>query len=137
TVDLPLGATGFSVRTSDSILSSGYATQEDKFVLFAALAKASRFGVQPVLTGFSDVRAATPPMPSVFRHLYIVGGEPDHARSMDPSLEVAPFGMLAPVKDDFVFLVNRAIHLDPSEPSYDIDSSLGVWLAATRGSGIS
>jgi hypothetical protein len=136
TVDLPLGATGFSVRTSDSILSSGYATQEDKFVLFAALAKAAGFGARPVLTGFSDVRAETPPMPSVFRHLYIIGGESDHVRPMDPSLEVAPFGVLVPIKEDFVFLVNRAVHLMPDGPSYDVDSSHGVWQESPKRSGI-
>ncbi|HYL83159.1 MAG TPA: DUF3857 domain-containing protein, partial [Candidatus Angelobacter sp.] len=38
TVDLPLGATGFRTRNPVEILSSGYGTPEDKFVLFAALA---------------------------------------------------------------------------------------------------
>ncbi len=36
TVDLPLGAAGFVSRPPKDILTSGYATQEDKFVLFSA-----------------------------------------------------------------------------------------------------
>lgn len=128
TVDLPLGVTGFSVRTADSILSSGYATPEDKFVLYAALAKAAGFVVQPVLAGFSDIGdLEIPPRPSVFEHLYIVGGEADHAQAFDPSLEVAPFGMLAPIKQKYVILLNRAIHLNPDGPGWSPDSGLGVW----------
>jgi hypothetical protein len=122
TIDLPLGATGFSVRTSDAILSSAYATQEEKFVLFSALAKALGLGGRAVLTGFSDVTASKVPMPSVFKHLVILG----RGYWMDPSLEVAPLGMVAPVREEFVFLLDRANHLIPEE-SNRIDSSVGVW----------
>jgi hypothetical protein len=132
TIDLPLGATGFSVRTADAILSSGYATQEEKFVLFEALAKAVELGARPVLTGFSDVTASTVPMPSVFKHLYIIGGGAHYRYSMDPSLQVAPFGIIPPIREKFVFLLNRAIHLQPEGPEYSIDSSLGVWLEPSR-----
>jgi len=127
TIDLPLGATGFSVRTADAILSSGYATQEEKFVLFDALAKAVKLGARPVLTGFSDVTASAVPMPSVFKHLYIIGGGAHFKYWMDPSLEVAPFGTIPPIRERFVFLLNRAIHLHPEGPNHLIDSSLGVW----------
>jgi hypothetical protein len=132
TIDLPLGATGFSVRTADAILPSGYATQEEKFVLFEAVAKAVKLGAHPVLTGFSDVSASTVPMPSVFKHLYIIGGGAHYRYSMDPSLEVAPFGIIAPIREKFVFLLNRAIHLQPEGPEYSIDSRLGVWQEPSR-----
>jgi hypothetical protein len=132
TIDLPLGTTGFSVRTSDAILSSGYATQEEKFVLFEGLAKAVQLGARPVLTGFSDVAASTVPMPSVFKHLYIIGGGAHYRYSMDPSLQVAPFGIIPPIREKFVFLLNRAIHLAPEGPKYSIDSVLGVWLEPSR-----
>ena len=128
TVDLPLGATGFSVRAADAILSSGYATQEDKFVLFDALAKAVGLGARPVLAGFSDIAASTVPMPSVFKHLIIVGGGPHYRYSMDPSLQVAPFGLILPIHEKFAFLLNRAIHMNPAGPSYSIDSIHGVWI---------
>ena len=39
TVDLPLGSTGFKTRSPASVLSSGYGTPEDKFILFAALTR--------------------------------------------------------------------------------------------------
>jgi hypothetical protein len=132
TIDLPLGTTGFSVRTSDAILSSGYATQEEKFVLFEGLAKAVQLGARPVLTGFSDVAASTVPMPSVFKHLYIIGGGAHYRYSMDPSLQVAPFGIIPPIRERFVFLLNRAIHLAPEGPKYSIDSILGVWVEPSR-----
>ena len=132
TTDLPLGATGFSVRTADAILSSGYATQEEKFVLFEALAKAVELGARPVLTGFSDVTASAVPMPSVFKHLYIIGGGAHYGYSMDPSLQVAPFGLIPPIREKFVFLLNRAIHMKPEGPKYSIDSSLGVWEEPSR-----
>jgi hypothetical protein len=132
TIDLPLGATGFSVRTADAILSSGYATQEEKFVLFEALGKAVELGARPVLTGFSDVNSSAVPMPSVFKHLYIIGGGVHYRYSMDPSLQVAPFGIIPPIRERFVFLLNRAIHLDPEGPKYSIDSSLGVWQEPSR-----
>jgi hypothetical protein len=131
TIDLPLGATGFSVRTSDTILSSAYATQEEKFVLFSALAKALELDARPLLTGFSDVTASIVPMPSVFKHLVILGEGPHYHYWMDPSLEVAPFGMVAPVREKFVFLLDRANHLIP-EKSPRIDSSVGVWRYAPR-----
>jgi hypothetical protein len=132
TTDLPLGATGFSVRTADAILSSGYATQEEKFVLFEALAKSVQLGARPVLTGFSDVTASAVPMPSVFKHLYIIGGGAHYRYSMDPSLQVAPFGIIPPIREKYVFLLNRAIHLHPEGPKYSIDSSLGVWQEPSR-----
>jgi uncharacterized protein DUF3857 len=127
TVDLPLGATGFSVRTADAILSSGYAIQEDKFVLFDAFAKAVGLGAMPVLTGFSDIAASTVPMPSVFKHLVLIGGGPHYKYWMDPSLQIAPFGLILPIHEKFVFLLNRGIHMNPAGPSYSIDSIHGVW----------
>ena len=127
TVDLPLGATGFSVRPADEILRSGYGTQEDKFVLFDSLAKAVGLGVSPILTGFSDVSASAIPRPSVFKHLDIVGGGPHYKWWMDPSLEVAPFGLITPIKEKFVFRLLRANHIYLENPNAIIDSSLWLW----------
>jgi len=132
TVDLPLGATGFSVRTSDAILASGYATQEDKFVLLSALARGAHLGVGGELTGFSDVTASEVPRPSVFKHLIAFGGGPDFRWLMDPSLQVAPLGLIAPVKEEFVLLLNRANNLPFAGPNFPADSSQGVWLVAPK-----
>jgi hypothetical protein len=46
---------------------------------------------------------------------------------MDPSLEVAPFGTIPPIRERLVFLLNRTIHLHPEGANHLIDSSLGVW----------
>jgi hypothetical protein len=133
-VDLPLGASGFAVRPAEEILTSGYATQEDKFVLFESLAKAASLSVVPVLTGFCDYEAKATPRPSVFTHLDMVGGGPDIKFGMDPSLEVAPLGMVTPVKEKCVLSLNRANFLRLGTKGELIDSSLGVWTPAPTGS---
>jgi hypothetical protein len=132
TVDLPLGATGFSPRTSDEILASGYATQEDKFVLLSALAKGPNLFVIGLLTGFSDVNAAEVPRPSVFKRLISFGGGPHFKWLMDPGLQVAPPGLIAPVNEEFVFALNRINNIPVSDPNYPIDSNSGVWMAAPK-----
>jgi hypothetical protein len=90
TIDLPLGATGFKPRALTEILSSGYATPEDKFFLFKALAKAASVESAAVLIGPSKRIIALLANPAAFSHLVI--GVDD--RWFDPSLEVAPFGAL-------------------------------------------
>jgi hypothetical protein len=133
TVDLPLGATGFSVRPADEILGSGYATQEDKFVLLNSLAKAAGLGVFPMLTGFSDVSASASPRPTVFKHLVIFGDGADYKRWMDPSLEVAPFGLITPIKEKFVFWLLTANHIYLENPNALIDSSFWLWKEPPKG----
>jgi Domain of Unknown Function with PDB structure (DUF3857) len=128
TVDLPLGATGFSVHTAAQTLSVGYGTQEDKFALFNALAKAARMGARPLLTGFCDYEASATPRPSVFTHLDIVAG----GYWLDPSLEVAPFGMIMPVKEKCALVLSRGNYIGLQKLS-EIDSSLLLWKSPPRG----
>jgi hypothetical protein len=94
TVDLPLDATGFRSRQPSEILSSGYATPEDKFVLLAALAAASS-GARPEaeLAGSSQGIETQEPRPSLFARILTNWGAFGWC---DPGLEVAPFGLLAP-----------------------------------------
>ena len=91
TIDLPLGVTGFKPRPLGEILSSGYATQEDKFFLFEALAKAASLEAGAVLIGPAKRIAALTATPSAFSHILIWA---EGASLLDPSLEVAPFGAL-------------------------------------------
>ena len=95
TIDLPLGSTGFRTRNPADVLSAGYGTPEDKFILFAAL-------TQEVITlpraGFV---AATMPKaagglarPSVFDHLLTEVGVPSVTWWLDLNLEVAPYGSI-------------------------------------------
>ncbi|HEY6269154.1 MAG TPA: DUF3857 domain-containing protein [Candidatus Acidoferrum sp.] len=90
TIDLPLGATGFKPRALAEILSSGYATQEDKYLLFKALAEAAKLSAGAALIGPAKRTAALMASPAAFSHLVVVY---DYV-ALDPSLEVAPFGAL-------------------------------------------
>jgi uncharacterized protein DUF3857 len=92
TVDLPLGATGFRPRALLEIISSGYATQEDKFFLFQALARAANLDAQAALVGPSKKPTALVATPTAFAHL-LVGNSACNCW-LDPALEVAPFGAL-------------------------------------------
>jgi len=106
TVDIPLGSMGFRSRTAVDILSSGYATQEDKYVLFAALGAAVNLHADPALTGFCDKKAAA--APSVFKHLVIIGSTKERQCWLDPAVEVAPFGMIPPASGMCALRLNRA-----------------------------
>jgi hypothetical protein len=92
TVDLPLGATGFRPRPLPEIIASGYATQEDKFFLFQALAQAANLDAQAALVGPSKKVTALVATPTAFAHLLV--GSSACACWLDPALEVAPFGAL-------------------------------------------
>jgi uncharacterized protein DUF3857 len=104
-VDLPLGATGFKVHAAAEVLKAGYANAEDKYVLFAALATALKLPTSAALTGFCNKKAL--PMPTKFGHLLISVHAAEKTHWLDPSLEVAPFGMIAPVPDKCAFVLNR------------------------------
>ena len=108
TVDVPLGATGFAPRKAADTLTSGYATQEDKFVLFAALTAAVRLNAAAALTGYCG--RAAPARPSVFKRLLISARDANGAYWVDPSLEVAPFGMIPPNSGSCAFILNRGFY---------------------------
>ena len=89
TVDLPLGATGFTPRPPAEILSAGYATPEDKFVIFAALASAIDLGAKAALTGYCDAKGS--PGLSAFNHLLILANDGQTNYWLDPSLEAVSY----------------------------------------------
>ena len=93
TVDLPLGSTGYRPRLPSEILSSGYATPEDKFTLFAALAAAVGISSSSALAGSPEGKWSPLPRPSLFTHQLIWVAEPSNLW-LDPSMEVAPFGVI-------------------------------------------
>ena len=105
TVDLPLGSTGFHVRTAADILNSGYAIGEDKYVLLAAMAAAGGLRADAVLTGFCDKKALA--KPRVFKHLVALGATKEREYWLDPAIEVAPFGMIAPSDAKCAFALRR------------------------------
>jgi uncharacterized protein DUF3857 len=111
TIDLPLGATGFRPRKAAEILATDYATPEDKFVLFAALANnffgPARLGL---VSGSDAVRAKDLPSPAKFDHLLTMSGYPSVSFWMDLNLEVAPFLMIpSQYRNKAVFVVGPAV----------------------------
>ena len=119
TVDLPIDSTGFRSREAEQVLNSAYATAQDKYVLFAALAAAAHLHVEPALTGFCDKSAV--PMPSVFKHLVIVASTKERQYWLDPALEVAPFGMISPTPAKCALVLDRAF--------YEANSTGQEWVA--------
>jgi hypothetical protein len=91
TIDVPLGSTGFHVRPADEILSTTYATAEDKFNLFRSLCRSAGLWSIGSLGGALKGTETQYPRPSPFTHLLSVAGDPKHIFWLDPALEVAPF----------------------------------------------
>ena len=105
TVDVAIGSTGFSVRRAAEVLSSGYASPEDKYVLFSALAYSLNLQAGAALTGYCSPKGA--PLPTVFTHLIIAARSHNAQFWLDPSLEVAPFGTISPIPKRCAFILNR------------------------------
>jgi hypothetical protein len=93
TIDLPLGSTGFHGRGPAEILSSGYGTSEDKAVLFTALVGTSKVQLDMVPNPVTP-RMRQLPRPSMFNQLLLQVGTGPQSIYLDPSLEVAPFGVI-------------------------------------------
>jgi Domain of Unknown Function with PDB structure (DUF3857)/Transglutaminase-like superfamily len=95
TLDLPLDSNGFAARQPEEVLSSGYATAADKVVLFAALIRAEKMPAIIALAGQPDAAETLLPRPSMFTHILIWAGKDGPGFWLDPSVEVAPFRMIA------------------------------------------
>jgi hypothetical protein len=95
TVDLPLGATGFRMRDPNEILSSGFAIPEEKCAVLSALASQIGIPAAPafIATGTSPQHAL--PIPSTLANVLVVARFGAKPLWLDPSVEVAPFGMIA------------------------------------------
>ena len=94
TVDLPLGSTRFRTRNPLEVLSSGYATAEDKVVLFLALLPNQWPRCDFLLASPMDLPGTQLPRPSLFNQILIFIEMPAHNWYLDPSTEVAPFGVI-------------------------------------------
>jgi Domain of Unknown Function with PDB structure (DUF3857) len=95
TVDLPLDLSRFGKREEEAILSSGVGTPEDKIYLLIALlshVKATRM----LLVSSSDAPEKQLPRPSLFTQILLEIDDGKRTVYLDPSLEVAPFGMIRP-----------------------------------------
>ena len=134
TVDLPIGAMGFRARKPADILTSAYASAEDKFVLFAALAN-NFFG--PARMGFASSSGAAGakdlPSPAKFDHLLTMSGNPSESAWMDLNIEVAPFLMVpSEFRNKPVFVVGPALenHWETLVASFPFPASQNVLVNA-------
>jgi hypothetical protein len=120
TIDLPLDATGFRARPPSQILSSGYATPVDKFVLLASLASSLNLRPEAVLAGTSPYASSQLPSPALFTRILTIWGP---LQWCDPGLEVAPFGLLSPdLRGKKAFRV-----FNPPESNPRADVSYPLW----------
>jgi hypothetical protein len=95
TVDLPMGATGFRLRSPAAILAGGGATAEDKCSLLYALARSLNLDTRLSLVVPSAHTQRGPAIPSVLTNVLVVARGSTKTFWLDPSVEVAPFGMIA------------------------------------------
>jgi hypothetical protein len=111
TVDLPLGSTGFKTRNPSDVLSSGYGTPEDKYVLFAALADNFLGPARAGLISSSDVDPQTSlPRPASFNHLLTMTGWPSINFWLDLNAEVAPYQVIpSQLRGKNAFVVGPAV----------------------------
>ncbi len=108
TVDLPVGSTGFRVRSPSEVLSSGYGTAEDKAALFVALLPtilpARHFAL--CIPGLSPEKLL--PSPALFTRILAVVDEGNRRVYLDLAAEVAPFGVLpASLRGTSVLMLNH------------------------------
>ncbi|HXN52466.1 MAG TPA: DUF3857 domain-containing protein [Candidatus Acidoferrum sp.] len=95
TVDLPLGATGFRLRSPATILSSAYAIPEEKCSLLSALTSSIGLETKLAIAVPSTRSQRGPAIPSILTNVLVIARVSTRTFWLDPSVEVAPFGMIA------------------------------------------
>jgi Domain of Unknown Function with PDB structure (DUF3857) len=93
TVDLPVEATGFRVRSGKEILETRYGTAEEKCYVLTELARMAGFGAEMVFYG-ADVNERGVPRPE-FQKVFVLLQDGEKSVALDPGVEVAPFGLIA------------------------------------------
>jgi hypothetical protein len=93
TVDLPIGSMGFRIRGVNEIFDSGYASPNEKCYLLWRLAEPAENNAQIVFYG--GARASEEyPRPSLLQQVFVLVKGEKKSIALDPSSEVAPFGMI-------------------------------------------
>jgi hypothetical protein len=143
TLDLPLGTTAFRVRPSAEILASGYALAEEKCALLTALATSlnlsgEQLEVAPALIISSPKAREEIARPAAISTILVVTKLAGKDYWLDPSTEVAPFGMIsAGLREKFAIALRRGSKGDgftkvssnlpfPASQKVDIDATLTV-----------
>ncbi len=73
--------------------------------MLTALASALKLHTEPALTGYCDEKGL--PRPAVFKRLLISAFDGKQKYWIDPSLEVAPFGLIPPNSGSCAFVLER------------------------------
>jgi hypothetical protein len=93
TVELPIASMGFRIRPTKEIFDSGYASPNEKCYLLYRLANPES---RPDIVFYAGENASeTYPRPSVFQKVFLLLRGGNKEVSLDPSQEVAPFGVIA------------------------------------------
>ena len=95
TVDLPLGSTGFRLRPASEILAGKYAIPEEKCSLLYALARAIGLNANFSLAVSKPKAERGPAIPTALSNIFVIVRGATKTYWLDPSVEVAPFGMIA------------------------------------------
>jgi hypothetical protein len=109
TVNLPIASMGFRIRPAKEIFDSGYASPDEKCYLLWRLASPAESRAEIVFYGGAKANEDYP-RPSVFQQVFVIvrGAKKDIA--LDPSAEVAPFGVI-PAR----FRGKRVLSLSPRD----------------------
>jgi hypothetical protein len=94
TVDLPVGATRFRLREPIDVVASGYGVPEDKSILLSALASSIGVEAAPALILSAQSGLLHGVNPSLVTNILNVARLATRTIWLDPSVEVAPFGMV-------------------------------------------
>jgi len=111
TVDLPLGSTGFRIRDPLDVFSSGYATAEEKAVLFLLLLPEPYPACHFALFVPASSAEKLIPRPSLLTRILLVIEMNRQRVFLDPASEVAPFGVIsAELRGKTMLMLNNPGH---------------------------
>lgn len=94
-VAIPFGVPGYETRTATEVFSSQYGDAQDKYVLLAAMLRAAGIPAAPVLIAAARKLDPSLPSPSQFDRVITTARIGNDVMWMDPSVDVAPYRMLA------------------------------------------
>ena len=94
TVDLPIDSMGFRIRPVKQILDSGYASPSEKCYLLWRLAGSAENRAEIVFYGGAQA-AEEYPRPTLLQQVFVLVPGMNKPVGLDPSPEVAPFGVIA------------------------------------------
>jgi hypothetical protein len=94
TVDLPIGSMGFRIRGVKEIFDSGYATPNEKCYLLWRLAEPAENRAGMVFYAGAHPEEDYP-RPSLLQQAFVLVKGERKSVALDPSAEVAPFGVIA------------------------------------------